>query len=89
MSKLNLVLVNGGMNLEIIALIGNNALLHRLNDGSMIVVNGLNIHDDFSCEWNFAYGYFNRYDEAFLCFNDKILKPYQEYEEIAKIKPIE
>lgn len=67
-------LTNNSMNLELIALIGDNALLKRLNDTSFVVVNGLNIHNDFTCEWNFAYGYFEKYTVALQCFNEKVLK---------------
>ena len=79
MAKLELQLNNGGMNLNIIAVIGNDALLQRLNDSSYIVVSGLHIHNDFSCEWDYAYGYFDTYDQAGECFNDKVVKTFQEY----------
>jgi len=82
MAKLELQLNNGGMNLNIIAVIGNNALLQRLNDNSFIVVNGLNIHNDFSCEWDFAYGYLSDYDKAYQLFIDKVVNPFMEYNEM-------
>lgn len=82
MAKLQLQLSNGGMQLNIIGLIGDNALLQRLNDNSFIVVNGLNIHNDFTCEWNFAYGYVNSYDVAYQLFIDKVVKPFLEYDEV-------
>ena len=82
MAKLQLQLSNGGMQLNIIGVIGDNALLQRLNDNSFIVVNGLNIHDDFTCEWNFAYGYVNDYDVAYQLFIDKVVKPFMEYDEL-------
>jgi len=82
MSKLQLQLNNGGMRLNIIGLIGDNALLQRLNDNSFIVVNGLNIHDDFTCEWNFAYGYVNSYDVAYKLFLEKVVNPFLEYDEL-------
>ena len=80
MSKLKVVISNGHMNLEILALIGDNALLHRLNDDSFVVANGLNIHSDFTCEWNFAYGYFQQYKNAYKCFNEKVLQPFLQCE---------
>ena len=54
-------------------------MLKRLNDSSFIVVRGLQIHNDFTCEWDFALGYFNDYDSAGECFNDKVVKDFQEY----------
>ena len=81
----NLVLVNGQMNIRIIACIGDNAFLKRLNDSSFIVVNGLNIHNDFTCEWNFAYIYTESYNQAYTCFTDKILKPAMEYRELIEV----
>lgn len=74
-------LKNNVMELELIAIIGNNALLKRLNDNSYIVCNGLNIHNDFTCDWNFSYGYFENYNQAYNCFIDKIVKPFMEYRE--------
>ena len=82
MSKLELQLNNGRMNLNIIALIGDNALLKRLNDNSFIVVRGLKIHNDFTCEWDYALGYFNNYDYAFSLFNRKIVKEFSAYEDV-------
>ena len=82
MAKLQLQLSNGGMQLNIIGVIGDNALLQRLNDNSFIVVNGLNIHNDFTCEWNFAYGYLSDYDKAYQLFIDKVVKPFLEYDEV-------
>ena len=82
MNDLNLLLQNGSMDLRIIAVIGDRALLQRLNDSSFVVVNGLHIHNDFNCDWNFAYGYFETYDRAFTCFNDKVIKEFQEYAEV-------
>ena len=79
MSNLELQLTNGGMQLNIIALIGSKALLKRLNDNSFIVVNGLHIHNDFTCEWNFAYGYVESYDVAYKLFNDKVVNEWLEY----------
>ena len=79
MSSLELQLTNGGMQLNIIALIGNKALLKRLNDNSFIVVNGLHIHNDFTCEWDFAYGYVESYDVAYKIFNNKVISERLEY----------
>ena len=79
MENLELQLVNGGMRLNIVAMIGDNALLKRLNDNSFVVVNGLHIHNDFTCDWNFAYGYVNRYDDAYRLFNDKVVNEWLEY----------
>ena len=73
---------NGSMELELIALIGKDALLKRLNDNSFVVVRGLNIHNDFTCEWDFALGYFERYDNAFQCFNEKVVKEFSMYAEV-------
>ena len=36
---------------------GNVAVLHRLNDNTFIVVNGITINEDNTCSWNFAYEY--------------------------------
>lgn len=83
MAKLELQLNNGSMQLNLIACIGDNAFLKRLNDNSFIVVNGLNIHNDFTCEWNFAYGYFDDYDYAYRCFNRKVIQPFLEYDDVA------
>lgn len=79
MSKLELQLSNGGMQLNIIAVIGDKALLKRLNDNSFIVVSGLNIHNDFTCEWDFAYGYIDNYDKAYKLFNDKVVNDWLKY----------
>lgn len=79
MSSLELQLTNGGMRLNIIALIGNKALLKRLNDNSFIVVSGLQIHNDFTCEWDFAYGYVESYDVAYKIFNNKVVSEWLEY----------
>lgn len=84
MSKLELQLSNGGMQLNIIAVIGNKALLKRLNDDSFIVVDGLQIHNDFTCEWDFARDYCEDYDTAYLLFIDKVVKPFMEYQEVFK-----
>ena len=79
MENLELQLVNGGMRLNIVAMIGDNALLKRLNDNSFIVVNGLHIHNDFTCEWDFAYGYVESYDVAYKIFNNKVISEWLEY----------
>ena len=76
---------NGNMNIEVIALIGKNAFLKRLNDSSFIVVNGLNIKENNNCDWDFAYGYFERYDDAYECFNNKVIKEFQKYKETAEV----
>lgn len=81
MADLELQLVNGGMRLNIVAMIGDKALLKRLNDNSFIVVNGLHIHNDFTCDWDFAYGYVNRYDDAYKLFNDKVVNDWLQYGE--------
>lgn len=82
MAKLNLILSNGHMNLELIATIGDNAFLKRTNDSSFVVANGLHIHNDFTCDWDFAYGYFEKYNDAYNCFCEKVLKPALEYQEL-------
>ena len=74
-------LVNNYMELELIATIGDNALLKRLNDSSYVVCNGINIHNDFTCDWAFAYGYYESYDSAYKCFIDKVVKPFMEYDQ--------
>ena len=79
MSSLDLKLTNGVMRLNIIALLGNKALLKRLNDNSFIVVSGLHIHNDFTCEWDFAYGYVESYDVAYKTFNNKVISEWLEY----------
>lgn len=81
MADLELQLVNGGMRLNIVAMIGDNALLKRLNDNSFVVVNGLHIHNDFTCDWNFAYGYVSSYDDAYRLFNDKVVNEWLQYGE--------
>ena len=82
MAKLDLTLTNNYMKLNIIALVGDNALLARLNDNSFVVANGLKINEDLTCTWAFAYGYYESYDRAFACFNEKVLKDFQEYAEV-------
>lgn len=77
-----LVLSNNSMQLKILATVGNNALLCRLNDNSYVVVNGLHVHNDFTCEWDFAYGYVSTYDSAYKLFMDKVVKPFAEYEDV-------
>jgi hypothetical protein len=84
MGKLNLVLTNGSMQLELIAVIGDNAFLKR-QDSCFIVVNGIDIHNDFTCEWNFAYGYVWSYDKAYQLFIDKVVKPFMEYEDVINL----
>ena len=74
-------LTNNYMKLNLLALVGDKALLARLNDSSFVVANGLEIREDFSCTWAFAYGYYESYDRALACFNEKVLKPFQEYAE--------
>lgn len=81
MENLELQLVNGSMRLNIVAMIGNKALLKRLNDNSFVVVNGLHIHNDFTCDWNFAYGYIDSYDKAYKLFNDKVVNDWLQYGE--------
>lgn len=82
MAKLNLTLTNNYMKLNIIALVGDTALLARLNDNSFVVVNGLEVKEDLSCTWAFAYGYFEDYDRAFKCFHEKALGEFAEYIEV-------
>jgi hypothetical protein len=77
-------LSNGGMDLELLAIIGKDVFLKRLNDNSYIVAKGINIHNDFTCEWDFALGYFFNYDDAFQCFNEKIVSRFSEYAENLK-----
>ena len=85
MAKLNLTLTNNYMQLNIIALIGDTALLARLNDNSFVVVNGLDIKEDLTCTWAFAYGYFTSYDKAYACFYNKVLKDFTEYAEVVTV----
>ena len=74
-------LTNNYMKLNLLALVGDKALLARLNDNSFVVANGLEIREDFSCTWAFAYGYFTSYDKAYACFYNKVLKDFTEYVE--------
>lgn len=78
-------LTNNGMNLELLAVIGKDALLKRLNDNSFIVCRFLRIHNDFTCDWGYALGYFSKYDDAFNCFNEKVITPFKEYEEVSAV----
>lgn len=86
MARLNLTLTNNYMKLNVIALIGDVALLERLNDSSFVVANGLNIKEDMSCSWAFAYGYYDSYDRAFKCFHDKALRVFADYMEVAGLQ---
>ena len=64
---------------------GDTALLARLNDNSFVVVNGLDIKEDLTCTWAFAYGYFTSYDKAYACFYNKVLKDFTEYAEVVTV----
>ena len=74
-------LSNGSMELELIALIGRDAFLKR-SDCTFVVVRGLNVHNDFTCEWDYALGYFEDYNSAFKCFNEKVIEGFSKYGEI-------
>lgn len=80
MGKLDIVLTNNGMQLEIIAVIGNDAFLKRLNDNSFVVCRNLTIHADFTCTWGYALGYFEHYNSAYKCFMEKVVSEFSEYE---------
>lgn len=79
MSKLTLT--NNYMQLEVIAIIGEDAFLKRLNDSSFVVCRGLDINEDLTCTWAFALGYFTKYDDAYACFMDKVVGRFAEYQE--------
>lgn len=79
MGKLNLQLTNNKMNLEVIVIMGNDALLKRLNDSSFIVCRNIVIHNDFTCEWGHAIGYFESYDKAYQCFIEDVVRPFEDY----------
>ncbi len=82
MTRINEVLLtNGGMRINIISTIGDKALLARKNDNSFIVADGLNIKEDLTCEWAFAYGYFERYEDAYKLYTENIVKKFLEYGE--------
>ena len=55
------VLTNNFMTLTLDGIVktesGNVAVVHRLNDNTFIVVNGITIKEDNTCSWNFAYQY--------------------------------
>ena len=72
-------LTNNYMQLEVIALIGEDALLKRLNDNSFVVCRGIEINEDLTCQWGYALGYFEHYDDAYLCFMDKVVSRFAEY----------
>ena len=76
-----LSLTNNRMQLELIAVIGKDAFLKRVNDSSYVVCNNIEIHNDFTCTWGFAYGYFEEYDDAYECFMEKVVKRFAEYQE--------
>ena len=76
-----MVLTNNYMQLEIIAVIGNDALLKRLNDSSFVVCRGLEIHNDFTCTWGYALGYFEHFNDAYQCFMEKVVSEFSEYQE--------
>ena len=80
MGKLNLTLTNNFMQLEIIAVIGNDAFLKRINDNSFVVCRNLTIHSDFTCSWGYALGYFENYNDAYACFMDNVVKEFSEYQ---------
>lgn len=82
MTRINeTVFTNNHMQLKIISTVGDRALLARTNDNSFIVVAGLNIKEDFTCDWAFAYGYFESYDHAYTCYMEKVIKEFSEYAE--------
>ena len=75
-----LSLTNNHMQLELIAVIGKDAFLKRVNDNSYVVCCNMDIHSDFTCTWGFAYGYFEKYDDAYKCFMDKVVIRFSEYQ---------
>ena len=82
MARINeTVFKNNFMQIKIISTVGDKALLARTNDNSFIVVSGLDIKEDFTCDWAFAYGYFESYDHAYRCYMEKVIKEFSEYAE--------
>jgi hypothetical protein len=79
MGKLNLTLTNNFMQLEIIAVIGNDAFLKRLNDNSFVVCRNLQVNEDLTCSWGYALGYFEHYNDAYACFMEKVVNRFAEY----------
>ena len=80
MTRINEVeFTNNHMGIKIISTIGDKALLTRTNDHSFIVVDGLNINEDFTCNWAYAYGYFEDYEHAYRCYNKKALEDFAGY----------
>ena len=77
MSKL--ILTNNYMQLEVIAIIGNDALLKRLNDSSFVVCRNIEIYADLTCSWGYALGYFEHYNDAYACFVEKVVNEFTEY----------
>lgn len=71
-------LTNNGMNLTVIAQIENNALLKRNNDHSYVVVNGLDVKEDNTCKWAFAYGYVQEFTDAVEIFEEKVFVPFKQ-----------
>lgn len=71
-------LTNNGMNLTVIAQIENNALLRRNNDHSYVVVNGLDVKEDNTCDWAFAYDYTWELTDAIEVFEEKVFVPFKQ-----------
>ena len=79
MSKLKLT--NNYMQLEVIAVIGGDAFLKRLNDSSFVVCRNIQINEDLTCSWGYVLGYFENYDDAYQCFIDKVVNEFTEYQQ--------
>lgn len=74
-------LTNNYMQLELIAVIGKDAFLKRVNDNSYVVCCNIDIdHQNLTCTWGFAYGYFQEYDDAYECFMEKVVNRFAEYQ---------
>ena len=79
----SIVFKNGYMGIKVIATVGSNALLTRINDNSFIVVNLLRVDTvNNKCDWGFAYGYYESYDKAYEKFIETIVNPFLEYKEV-------
>lgn len=64
-------LTNGGMDLQLLSMVGDVALLKRTNDDSFVVCNGLNVKKNLTCDWAFAYVYTEDYAIACQYFTEK------------------
>lgn len=71
-------LTNNHMDLTLIANIEGNALLKRNNDNSYVVVNGLDVKENNTCTWAFAYAYVQEFTNAVEVFEEKVFIPFKQ-----------